>query len=95
MTPLLTGQNPDLAHAILYWDTGHERAVRKGNWKLRKAFQQDHAQYEMVDLELGSFLYDLDNDIGETINRYDTACQKAGELEALHRIWKQQMENNN
>ena len=40
-------------------------------------------------------LYDLDNDIGETINRYDTALQKAAELEALHRIWKQQLENKN
>lgn len=95
LTPLLTGQNPDLAHAVLHWDTGHERAVRKGNWKLRKAFQQDHAQYEMVDLELGSFLYDLDKDIGETMNRYDAEFQKARELEALHRIWKQQMEKKN
>jgi len=66
LTQLLTGENPELGHETLIWDTGHETAVRQGKWKLKTATEDKYAKYEMVDIELGSFLYDLDADPSET-----------------------------
>jgi len=95
LTPVLDGRKPDLQHEVLYWDTGHELAVRKGKWKLRKAFKAGHAKYEMVDLELGQYLYNLNEDIGEQTNLLDSNNQIAKELEDLHSSWKKEITNAN
>lgn len=88
LLPLLRGEDPDVGHDVLVWDTGHETAVRKGRWKLKTAKSKRHADYEMVDLELGTFLYDLGADPGE---RQDVAAAHPAvvrELRAVHARWR-------
>ena len=58
--------SPPSGHSLLVWDTGHETALREGDWKLKTASSKQHAEHEMVELELGEFLYNLDEDPGET-----------------------------
>jgi arylsulfatase B len=65
---LLKGKQSDIEHDTLFWDMGHEFAVRAGKWKLFISTNNNNAKYEMVDVELGEFLYDLVNDPGETLN---------------------------
>lgn len=92
LTPLLQGKNDSLQHDALFWDTGHELAVRKGQWKLRKSFNDEEAKYEMVELELGEFLHNLNNDIGEKINLIKQESMILIDLENEYSIWKSQIE---
>lgn len=92
LTPLLYGKNDSLEHDVLFWDTGHELAVRKGQWKLRKSFNDEEAKYEMVELELGEFLHNLNNDIGEKINLIKEESMILNDLENEYSIWKLQIE---
>jgi len=66
LNDLLEGKDPSVAHDTLYWDTGHERAIRTANWKWHEVTDTKSADYEMVELELGANLRDLAEDIGET-----------------------------
>ncbi len=91
LSPLLMGKNNELQHELLFWDTGHELAVRKGNWKLRKAFNDGHAKYEMVDLELGEFLYNLESDMGEETNLKAEQDSIATLLSEMHARWKAEL----
>jgi len=95
LLPILSGEDKTIEHEVLFWDTGHELAIRKGDWKLRKAFKDDHAQYEMVDLELGEFLYDLNKDVGEKVNLIDSNKILVNELEKLHLTWKKEITDAN
>jgi len=88
LTPLLQGENDSLQHDVLIWDTGHELAVRKGPWKLRKSFNDEEAKYEMVELELGKFIHNLDNDVGERTNLIEGENELLKELEKLYSTWK-------
>ncbi len=92
LTPLLQGKNDSLHHDVLVWDTGHELAVRKGKWKLRKSFNDEEAKYEMVELELGEFLNDLDNDVSEKFNEIAEEPDVVTDLEKEYSIWKSQIE---
>lgn len=94
LTPLLKGENDTIAHDILFWDTGHEIAVRKGRWKLRKAYDNKHAKYEMVNLELGEFLYNLQDDIREENNLRDVESKIRENLEKKYSRWKSEVEND-
>jgi arylsulfatase A-like enzyme len=74
LLPYLTGNQPDLPHAALYWRFGRQRAVRQGDWKLN-------------DMGDGVRLYNLASDIGE---RTDLAAKEPGklkELEATYANW--------
>jgi len=88
LNPLLTGENKNLHHETLIWDTGHETAIRHGKWKLRTAISDNHAKYEMVDLELGEFLYNLETDPGETTNLAEDYPDIFQSLKAIHQDWK-------
>ncbi len=91
LTPLLQGENDSLQHDVLVWDTGHELAVRKGPWKLRKSFDDKEAKYEMVELELGSFLHNLNSDVGEKTNLIKKDLVILKDLENEYSIWKSQL----
>jgi len=91
LTPLLRGENDSLQHDLLIWDTGHELAVRKGPWKLRKSFNDEEAKYEMVELELGEFLHHLENDIGEKENLIKKETHILNDLEKEYAIWKSKL----
>lgn len=88
LTPLLSGAQPKLGHDVLVWDTGHETAVRKGRWKLKTARNRRHADYEMVELELGTFLYDLVADPGEKTDLSKKHPERVAELSRIHTEWR-------
>ena len=91
---LLTGKDPTIQHDTLLWDTGHETAIRAGKWKYRSAVSDEHAKYEMVDLELGEFLYDLKNDPGEIINLAEKYPEILQSLKTTHKNWKNSLEEH-
>lgn len=95
ISPILIGKEENLEHEILFWDTGHEIAVRKGDWKLRKAFNDQHAKDEMVNLEIGDFLYNLKEDVSETQNLKSTNNTIYDELENEFLNWKYKIRNGN
>lgn len=88
LTPLLRGTRPDIRHETLFWDTGHEIAVRSGDWKYHRVTRTGHAEYEMVDLEPGEHLINLAEDIGEQRNLAERYPEKMRELITLHDQWK-------
>ncbi|MCF7567059.1 sulfatase-like hydrolase/transferase [Sabulilitoribacter arenilitoris] len=90
---LLRGKDKGIHHEVLYWDTGYEMAVRKENWKLHKSFNDEEAKYEMVELELGEFLIDLDNDLEEKFNVINEETKIKRELNDLYLGWKAYVAN--
>lgn len=86
---LLTGEELSLHHETLVWDTGHETAVRHGKWKLKTAKSRQHADNQMVDLELGEFLYDLEADPGETLDVAAKHPEMFARLKAMHKSWRE------
>jgi len=92
LTPLLKGEDDSLEHDVLVWDTGHEIAVRKGSWKLRKSFNDSEAKFEMVELELGNFITNLNTDISEKINLIKKEPEILGDLEKEYSVWKSILE---
>jgi len=92
LTPLLNGENDSIQHNFLIWDTGHELAIRKGPWKLRKSFDDAAAKYEMVDLELGEFLHNLNQDVGEKTNLILEKTEILNDLEKEYSGWKTQLD---
>jgi len=93
ITMLLSGQDETIDHDTLIWDTGRETAVRTGKWKFRSAVNNSHANYEMVDLELGEFLYDLEKDPGETTNLAEEYPDIFLSLKNTHKEWKNRLNN--
>lgn len=91
LTALLEGSDQSVAHDTLIWDTGHETAVRAGKWKLKTAASNEHAIYEMVELELGEFLYDLESDPGESRNVADQYPEVMSKLQQAHERWRDEM----
>lgn len=88
LTPLLCGEDKSIKHDTLVWDTGQEIAVRAGKWKLHIAEKDEHAKYEMVDLEVGEHLYNLEQDTGETTNLASEHPEIVKQLKAVHKRWK-------
>ncbi len=91
LTPLLTGQDPTLHHDTLIWDTGHETAVRQGKWKRRTAKDDHSAKHEMVELELGEFLYDLEADPQEQVNLAEQHPDVMNRLKQVHEDWRKSL----
>ncbi len=93
LSPLLSGSDLTISHDTLIWDTGHETAVRLGKWKLRTARSKEHADYEMTELELGEFLYDIENDPGEKKNLTVEYPDTLALLKEIHLNWREKLEN--
>lgn len=85
--PALKGGDP-IAHEALFWDTGHERAARIGKWKFHEVKSKRHGDYEMVELELGTFLHDLSKDIGEEVNLAESEPETLARILAAYEEWK-------
>lgn len=93
--PLLAGTDLSVQHETLFWDTGHETALRQGKWKLRTAESNEHAERQGVELELGEFLYDLDTDPGETVNLAIRHPDIMAQLKKTHAEWRDTMPASN
>ncbi len=85
-----------LHHEYLVWDNNAQTAVKKGKWKYRTANDKakHNSDYEMVFMEYGEFLYDLENDIGETTNVANQYPKVFNELKQIHRKWRLEIEKN-
>lgn len=89
LSMLLTNADTTLCHDTLVWDTRHEVAVRAGNWKYHLVKSKAHAEYEMVPLEVGEFLYRLDADPGESRNLAAQFPDTLQVLKDFHQNWLQ------
>ena len=77
LLPFLTGQNPAAPHPRLYWrmDAGEAFAVREGNWKWLRTYQN------------APQLYDLAQDVGETRDLAASRPEVAARLAAAAAEW--------
>jgi len=91
ITDLLTGADDSIEHKTLVWDTGHETAVRQGKWKLKTATDDQYAKYEMVDIKLGTFLYNLEEDPGETNDLSKKHPEIVQKLETYYQTWNKEI----
>jgi arylsulfatase A-like enzyme len=88
ISALLTGKKTNIAHKTLVWDTGNSTAVRHGKWKLLTAIDDKDANYNMVKMKLGTFLYDLEKDPSESINLSKKHPEIVAELQQIYLAWK-------
>ncbi len=76
---LLAGEALELPERALYWEFHEGRfvqAIRQGDWKAIRTFDNDIPQVE---------LYDLNEDVGE---QHDLSEDHPGILERLEPLWK-------
>jgi len=78
--PYVSGEKKRSPHETLFWSNGPNKAVRKGDWKLVKSGSS-------------TWLYNLKNDIGETVNLATKNSKKIKELEAELEHWQSQMKS--
>jgi len=93
----------EAVHEELVWSNGRDSwVVRKGNWKLAHNIGWVHNTYQLeggvarpIDAKYrypdGSMLFDLENDIGETINVKDEHPEIVKELKAIYADWRASM----
>ncbi len=55
-------------HQTLFWDTGHQQAVRSKNWKLLVTQREPNSRLQITETPNGTFLYDLNKDKSESID---------------------------
>jgi arylsulfatase A-like enzyme len=78
LTPFVNGQSTGAPHESLFWSNGPSIAVRKGNWKLVKSYDN-------------TWLFDLANDIGESKNLANSKPEIVEQLEKAYQEWRSQM----
>ena len=78
LSPFLKGQVSGSPHGTLFWSNGPNIAVRHGDWKLVKSYDN-------------TWLFNLANDIGESNNLAKTKPEIVEQLETLYRDWRSQM----
>jgi len=76
---------------VLIWDTHYEYAVRSGKWKLKVVHSNEHAKYEMIDLKLGTQLFNLANDQAEAHNLANEHPKIVARLKTIHQQWRLKM----
>jgi arylsulfatase A-like enzyme len=77
LAPFLTGERKGSPHDALYWRTGGNGAIRKGDWKLLMAREEGTGK-EIVRL------YDLAHDAAE---EHDLAGKKPAVVEEMRAAW--------
>ena len=78
LIPFVHGQPNDSPHETLFWSNGPNIAVRKGNWKLVKSYDN-------------TWLFNLANDIGESNNLVKSKPEIVEQLETLYNEWRSHM----
>lgn len=73
--PALSGTSDTPPHEYLFWRSLRGNAIRKGRWKLLRLKEAPPA------------LYDLEADLGETINLFDQHPGIVKELDAAYAKW--------
>ncbi|MEM8886556.1 MAG: sulfatase-like hydrolase/transferase, partial [Bacteroidota bacterium] len=93
--PLLTGEDMSIGHDTLFFDTGHERAIKTHGWKWHEATNDQSAIYEMVELELGTKLRILEEDPGEQKDLSQEEGEKAKALKKALENWQERIKTKN
>lgn len=83
LLPFLDGRDPSPPHETLYWRSGGQMAIRRGDWKLVKTFNREGE--DSADDASTARLYHLTADKGETHN---LATQHPEKVEALLGTWQ-------
>ena len=78
LTPFIKGKISELPHDTLFWSNGPNIAVRHGDWKLVKSYDN-------------TWLFNLASDIGESNNIAKSKPEIVEQLETLYREWRSQM----
>ena len=78
LSPFIKGQVTGSPHDALFWSNGPNIAVRHGDWKLVKSYNN-------------TWLFNLASDIGESNNLAKTKPEIVEQLETLYRDWRSQM----
>ena len=78
LLPFLSGKVDGAPHETLFWSNGPNVAVRQGDWKLVKSYDN-------------LWLFDLSQDLGEQHNLAKTHPDVVRQLEEELRRWKSQM----
>ena len=86
--PLLTGSRQSPGSRSLFWDTKAERSVRKGKWKLLITERTPNPRLQIVNTPKGMFLYDLERDPGETVDRLSEQPEIAEDLGLALKNWQ-------
>lgn len=73
-------------HEELVWDTGNEWAVRKGDWKIH-IVKKDN-KFRSIDLNAGTYLFNLTEDPGEQNNLSQNDKDKVLELTNVYKRWR-------
>ena len=91
LSELLNGKDRSIQHETLVWDIGYETAVRKGNWKLKTANSISHADRQQLEVEMGEYLYNLEEDPGEQRDLRYFFPEQFEELKTIHVSWRKEM----
>ena len=78
LSPFIKGQVSGSPHDTLFWSNGPNIAVRHGDWKLVKSYDN-------------TWLFNLANDIGESDNLAKTKPEIVEQLETLYHEWRSHM----
>jgi arylsulfatase A-like enzyme len=80
----------------LHWDIQWQWSLRRGNWKLMQtmdeSFARHEADFEQVGVRLGTHLYDLGEDPGETSNLAAEKPELVERLVKAHEDWRSSMQ---
>jgi arylsulfatase A-like enzyme len=79
LLPYIDGTNKETPHQVLLWRFGNQMAIRKGDWKL--------VQYDGT----GRKLFNLGQDIGESVDLIAKEPAKAKELEDAWQAWNKEL----
>lgn len=93
LSRLLTGENESIEHEALYWYTKQEMTMRKGEWKYSHGLNDWTSETEMVKLEMGEFLYNVNLDISEANNVIGKYPEKHAELQKELEDWIESLQN--
>ena len=78
----------------LFWETGKQAAVRRGNWKLLITRKSPNPSLQIAETPTGTFLYDLAKDPGEQNNLAKQQPMLVAELKKSLNRWNDAVVND-
>ncbi|MEI7923804.1 MAG: sulfatase [Planctomycetota bacterium] len=88
LLPFVKGENNDLPHGALFWRFGDQMAVRSGDWKLVKYDSNVETRSgRNNEPATAAKLYNLADDIGETMDLASSNPEQVKKLQALWDDW--------
>ncbi|MDC0088357.1 sulfatase-like hydrolase/transferase [Akkermansiaceae bacterium] len=92
--PFIQSPEKDSPERSLFWQTKDEKSVRKGKWKLLITSKNPNKRLQVTPTPKGTFLFDLEADIGETTNLATKYPKVVKELALAHKNWSKTMKDS-